>query len=1609
MPSSWKTALDGLDCTTLQEIASLCSIPREHIEDVYRCTPFQMGIAADSNKRDATYVQRFVLSLKAGLDIDRLCHAVREVIALNAALRTRIVDCDLGIVQVVLKDETSTDTQQTNLSLEQYLGLDRSRPMGLGMPLVRSAITKGGEKWVLTMHHSISDHTSALALIADVAQICQGQCPRPRAPFKDFVVHVNSIEESKARNFWAAQFTSSPSIFPEVAKSHTVDANNHINRKIRIPRQQVVLSLLPAYVECAWALTAHVYQRGDSVAYGTVYSGRPPSLGGLETTSGPTIATVPVQVAVDGSDSVEDMVRKRQQARRKIQASGAFLQFGMANIRKASDAARKAAEFQTLLNIRHTAESSSNSAMIRFDGEDDVHRAFALCLTCTIGDDEIVVDAEFDDIVMSSATIGRVLTQLEHILRTLAKAGPKSRVGDIVLLSAHDRLQTLRWNAAVAEPMEECLHDMVGRTVLAQPDEVAIDAWDGKMVYHELHAQSRRLAHTLRQRGVQRESMVPCLFERSLWSVVATLGVLIAGGVCVPLDPTHPRARHEAILSRTKSAVVLTSPALTRTAAGLGPAVVVVSEEMMGEPPVATSDGGGDGGINQSRHQDLAPAATPGNAAYIIFTSGSTGVPKGVVLEHRALATALTSIGPRVGWQRGLRLLQFTAQVWDASIAEIFGALLFGGCLCIPSNTSRESGLADYIRASSVDWVFQTPTGIRNLAPGDVPSVKTLVSGGERIPQDAASTWGSKLRFINGWGPCETSIFAAFAELSPASPYPETIGTPVGCAIWITDPENVNRLVPVGAVGELVVEGATVARGYLQDHGKTAAAFVDPPTWAPRRSSAMTLARRFYRTGDLGKYNADGSICFLGRQDHQIKLRGQRFEPGEVETVLETCVGVRNIVVTTHRAPSGRTEVVAVLTLSHPQLPGRATLEKHPHNLQELVSTLIGSISAHVRARVPAYMVPTAWIPVQEIPRAASNKIDRTTICEWLQGKDVAGESMLSAEVLADSSTSSPASPAEEILRAVWSSVLAMPEDEIGRECSFLHLGGDSIMAMQVATRCRKRGLQISVATLMRTTAGNGQGAPVEPTHKHLVRQVVQRTPGLREADIESVALATDAQAWMLAVGEVADDGFSNEIYVDCADGLDAARLRRACELVVARHATLRTAFVPVGDSLYQVVLGNIDTATDPATTSRSPRRELWRRRFAGFHLDRLSRHGSQCHRLRLNIHHALYDALYLDMIVQDVAAAYCNGPLAAGLHFHDWLTHQTAAPDAAAARRFWQATLRRSAMTWLAPPQGPCRLHTQSARVRRTVGRRALLLPSAAEASVLKAAWATVLAHAVGGDDVVFGQVTANRDSPTDQVLGPCVNILPVRAAIGVAASFRALVQQLDQQQRASIPHQHLGFRSIIRDCTAWPSWTRFSSLLVYQNHDAMILDDGSTHFEMGGASCRLSGLGRPADASDVWVIAQPGAADVDLELRYTPTVVSAAQAEWLAEALVRVLEQRVVRMDSPNLESYQTAGDDAANSCVPGDMNHVPQTNSPCVKDEARQTVSDAWRQVGLLPQDKSDDEDVSMFNCGGDVVTALLLSDFFRSRGHAVGVADIIRHPTRPMQNALLSTCS
>ncbi|KAH8797947.1 putative aminoadipate-semialdehyde dehydrogenase [Xylogone sp. PMI_703] len=1576
---------DEVDETTLAEIAEVCDISIDHIEDVFACTHLQIASMADSALSARASQYQYVLSLGLSVDTGQLCGAMSQVVMLNAILRTRLVDCKLGLLQIVTNNEHETQCYSSSEDISQYLRREKERPFYLGMPLFRSAIM--GRNLVLTVHHAAMDFWSLTPLLGDLMTCYYGRQPEKRPSFKQFVSYCMGIDDSQAKSFWASRFRGTPTIFPKVRPGYVPTVTLKLEKQIKLEHigTKVLLAQVPTYIEASWALTAGAYSGSDSVAYGLVLSGRSPTLlAGVQTTLGPTIVTIPVQADLRRGLTVEALLKDRSASLRQLQASPA-LQYGLAKICNLSEAAQSAAAFQTLLNIRSRIETEE-SKDLEYIYSDDPQPHFALVMSFNFIPNGILLEASSDPDVICEIQLKRILRQFENTLQSMVKADPQTKAEQLQLINAHDYTEILNWNSSIPDPSDRCVHEVFTSQARVHPDALAVEAGDGSATYKKLDEVSNQLARELRRRNVSVGCLVGFMFEKSFWNIVSILAIMKAGGVCIPIEIADPLDRKANIISSAGINIVLTSATGYQDAIKLAPDV-------------------------------------------IIFTSGSTGTPKGAMLEHRGLVSSLGSIRSRVGWQQGCRVLQFAAHVWDVSIGEIIGTLMFGGCVCIPSFDTRQSNLIGFINLSRIELAWLTPTVLRTISPDEVPGLKMLLCIGEPISSHAAKIWGRALCLFNGWGPCEASVLSAIARLTPDSCYPETIGTPTGCAIWIANAADVNKLAPIGATGELLIEGPGVARGYLNNKAQSAIAFITSPSWAPTRDRPL---RRIYRTGDLARYNPDGSLAFVGRRDNQIKVRGQRFELGELENVLSSCEEVKDICAVP-QISAGRTELVAVICLEDPELPNQKILQELPESCTERVVQQLRAVREIARSKLPAFMVPTVWLAVEAMPSTASAKLDRVAIRDWLKPKNLsAAKADLDSQLTL--MLTLPSTKEERLLQSIWSLILDLPQKNIGLESSFLQLGGDSILAMQVSSRCGKQGYMVRVAALLTASetlasiasemgqvesrknetfpysAKREQETPVTVINRHKSRlsQLHQSNVLFSSENIESLAPATDVQAGMLAVGAIgSDQSYLINFTLDFTPTLDTARLRQACREVVRNHQILRTVFVQHGPSLYQVVLKTL--VTDSVVECLDEQKEAddlsEERPLALF---RLLIDGQRCRGLRLEIHHALYDALSLELIFRDVDSAYRGSPLSDGPQFCDWIIN-IRNEDSSAARMFWRDTLKGATMPYIIPQcVGGIRGYPLNESVKINIPLKTLHTSYGTPSSVMKTAWAIVVSQALGTHDVVFGEVSANRYMGMPGVIevkGPCVNNVPVRVCFEDTCILGSLIKQVHEQSIASLPYHHLEISSLIKDCTSWPPWTRFSSALSYQNHGSL-----NSSVSIGDAKGVLSIQGNLGDSADIWILATPGAAELEVEVRFSSQILSSRQAKWITQALRDTLEAISSSLDEP-LSKFKTSlkasvGSYAASEEPPISSFPDLNTSSHDPSGEVEDIVAKAWAEIGLLPKQTSDD--CSMFDRGANIVTALLLSQYYRLLDiEHLGVEQIFRNHNFYSQARLITS--
>jgi amino acid adenylation domain-containing protein len=654
---------------------------------------------------------------------------------------------------------------------------------------------------------------------------------------------------------------------------------------------------------------------------------------------------------------------------------------------------------------------------------------FDLTLTVTDHDGELVASAEYNADLYDDATIARLLRHYELLLDRLTTE-PDRRVTTVALTDVAERKKVVEeWNATEVDyPRDRTVHDLIAEQTLKTPDAIALVHENGAISYCELEQLAERIAGRLRAAGIQRGALVGLCVERSAEMAVGLLGILKTGAAYLPLDPFYPSDRLEFLINDGGVRVVLAQPHLRDRLSFFGGTVL----------------GFEDVGENGAFQAGPPTVVSPEDVAYVIYTSGSTGTPKGVQVTHRNLVNLCVGVRQMLDMQTGDRVLQFTSLSFDVAAEEIFPAWTTGASVVLRPTGPVPTG-AELLRFAETHalTILELPTAYwheltAEIAADKLPlpdSVRAVVVGGEKARADVAAQWnamtGDRVRWINAYGPTETTVTSvaftpALGDSLPAGDVP--IGRPLANQrAYVLDASG--RPQAVGVPGELYLGGDGVARGYLNRPELTAERFVPDPFHGGR----------MYKTGDRARWQSDGQLQFLGRADDQVKVRGFRIEPGEVEAALGRHPELRQVAVVPRPDAGGHLQLVAyVAPAAGSAVPDTA------------------SLAVFLREGLPEYMLPAAWVVLPELPMTSGGKVDRRNLptAEGLVG----GRS--SREYVA------PRTPAEKRVAAVWAELFKV--EKVGVEDNFFDLGGHSLLAVQLAARLsRELGLDVSVRSIL--------------------------------------------------------------------------------------------------------------------------------------------------------------------------------------------------------------------------------------------------------------------------------------------------------------------------------------------------------------------------------------------------------------------------------------------------------------------------------------------------------------------------------------------------------------
>ncbi|MGV9251183.1 non-ribosomal peptide synthase/polyketide synthase [Streptomyces sp. NPDC003697] len=1357
------------------------------------------------------YITALALRLRGALDTGALASALGALVARHESLRTTFDTADGHGIQIVhppqpvplpLHDLSPMPPKERETRLRELLAGERTRPFDLRVgPLLRAGLVRLADDdhvLTLTLHHIVTDGWSTSVLTGDLAHLYRlelGAETRPLPPlpvqYADYA-HWQRTEGATGADgqlaYWKEQLAGTePLELPTDRPRPAVRTSNGASTRLVLPPRTARrltrvgrdrgATLFTTLAAAAQAFLARLSGARD-VAVGTVTSGRDRA----ETRDlvGFFVNTLVLRSRIEAHRPFGEFLAD---VRRTVLDAFAHQDVPFERVVDEVQSVRDTSRtplFQVMVVLQNTPAADLDLPGLHVeDVEPDLQQA-AFDLTLEFAETEsgaLHGLLTYNTDLFDATTAERLAGQLRTLLTAVAE-DPDHTVGALPLASDEELKALLDQGRGTFPPVPAAtLPELFERQAARTPDAVALADATRQLTYAEADRAANRLAHQLIERGVGPERVVALSLPRAMETVVAQLAVTKAGGCFLPVDPGYPEQRREFMVRDAGAWLVLDDPASVWTAAG---------------PDTAPTDA------------DRTTALGPDHPAYVIYTSGSTGTPKGVVVSHRGLASFAAAAAEQYAAGPGDRVLQFASPSFDASVLELCVSLLTGATL-----VTGEEGplvgerLAEVLAERRISHTLIPPAALATVPPGTagaLPDLRTLIVGAEACPADLVEQWAPGRRMVNSYGPTEATVVATWT--GPLSPGPEAppIGRPSGATrVHVLDAAL--RPVPPGVTGELYVAGPGLARGYLNRPGLTARRFVADPFGAP--------GERMYRTGDLVRWDADGQLRYAGRADDQVKLRGYRIEPGEIESALR-------------RSPRVREAVVAVRTDGPAGGPGNGTgrlvayvVPEPDPAAQDPGQLAVAQLREHLAGLLPPHMVPTVFVPLERLPLTPNGKTDRRALPQPGPAQSAGGP------------RTAPRTDTERRIARIWADVLGV--EEVGADDNFFHLGGDSILSMQVVSRLRRDGLHLATRDLF-----------THQTVAELATAVRAVPQSAGEGPVAGEVPLTPIQEWFLTTPRAAHHHFNQSVLLELAADPDTGALRRALAALLEHHDALRMRFTEDADGWHQFnppPAGSYDVLVAHDLTGLSPKEadaameRAADRLHAGFDLAHgpllraalFSGDPGRPAHLLLVAHHLVVDAVSWRILRDDLEAAYRqalqDGPVTLGersTSFRDWarrLAAHVAGGGLDHELAYWEQAVTAEPLP-AAPAPGTDAAHTGALTVELGEEDTTALLRAAPTAyrtrvnDVLLAALALALSRWTGHDRVRLDLEGHGREDVLDGVdlsrtVGWFTTVHPVALRVpepddlGPARDWRSLVKSVRRQLRA-VPGNGLGFGAL-------------------------------------------------------------------------------------------------------------------------------------------------------------------------------------------------------------------
>ena len=1426
------------------------------LDDVYPATDIEQAMLYHGLRApaEALYHDQLLYQLSApGFDAERLRHALVLLAEKHEVLRSRFaLDAPEGPLHLVEKrasvvyghrELVGMDARQQADAVRAWLADDRTRPfVPEQAPLWRmQSFACGGDRIVLALvaHHAILDGWSAAQFMRELESVYRriGTEPdfRPSPLGSRHREHVvQQVLESwrpEPAAFWREELAGFVPLdrFAEARRNEPQEARElsrelpatlveAVHAAVRTQGHSVKTLCLTAYLEAISLFNYHA-----DMVVGLVANDRPTCIDG-DLLLGCFLNTVPFRIRMPAAATWAELARTVET---RLQAVRRYERLPLAEIIRAcgEDARDGNPFFSAFFNYTDFGDDGALDAkadrVVDAAGHVRTDMLLEFTVDATGGRMNVVVGHAQPAFTADEAE--RLCAYFERALRLLVEA-PGRQVSKLDVMGPEEQRQVITAFNATDRAVE------LGRSVPAAfaaqaartPERVAVVWEEGQLTYAQLAARVDRIAAMLRASGVGRETVVGLLVERSPDMVAAMLGIVAAGGAYLPFDPELPDGRIDEVLASVGVTHLVSTPAALQ------------------RRELRWTDGAGQPGEGKARtllsldRLATAPAAPvpkvesgPDDLLYLISTSGSTGNAKCVMVEHFTILNLVEYTRRNMGLPAVPRVLQLASIGFDVSAQEVFTTLLTGGELhLIPPGGQREvPKLLALLERRGVEVVYLTPALLdtffadAEMAAAVPACVRHFIAAGEALivgPLLGQAIREGRLTLHNHYGPTETHlVIAAAFPAGSAVPVRPTLGSPVSnFRLFVLDENGMSQ--PVGTPGELYFGGRAVGRGYYGRDDLTAERFRRGPPDATLPATLLPEAARndrVYRSGDLGCWKPDGTVTYLGRLDQQVKIRGFRVELGEIEQRLRQLAGIKEAIVLDVDDGGGRRRLAAFVVTQ--------TVGVSPDDSSRW-RTELGRV-------LPPYMVPPQFIGIKAVPLTGNGKVDRRR----LRAMATESEPALQPEPLVD--------PVSLKLAELWAATLGVDAGGLGSDSDFFTLGGHSLKAMLLAARVQRAfGVALPLATLYEVTTLGGLAERVRAA------AVERHEPILALAPQERYRTSPAQQRfYVLSALDPETLAYNLPLTVDLSGPVDAARLERALQALVARHAALRTGFFLEEGTLFQRIEDSVRVPFEVATVTAGEVPQRIASFVRPFDLGRppliralLLWTGKDQATLALDFHHIALDGISTGILLRDLLQLHDGGSLAPPrLQYVDYVAWlQTPAQQERRQRLadFWTRRFAEETPVLNLPtdvPRPPVR-STAGALTQFTLppevveGWRRLAREEGASLFMVSlAAFHVFLARLTGQGRTVVGTPVAGRNhADLEEIVGVFVNTLALGNQVEGRQSFRAFLTQVRQTTLEAFEHQDYPFEELVerlgvaRDTARNPL---FDAFLTLQNID--------------------------------------------------------------------------------------------------------------------------------------------------------------------------------------------